>query len=202
MNFSPNLPALWSVTIHLWKEVLGPFQWSASCLLWLWTQSLDRSENCRFQFSSNPSWAYFVPMVLTRVFIHLVLSHMLLKLCTWKKKVNVQDSLGNLLRRKENLPQAGNRETPSSEWNLTFLFLKMHSDYLFLFQAGGLEESAVTGIVVGALLGAGLLMAFYFFRLGPLFKVFKFTLLFWPGHSPLRDPPCDLSIFWFYPKSR
>ncbi|XP_076973040.1 atrial natriuretic peptide receptor 3 isoform X2 [Tamandua tetradactyla] len=28
----------------------------------------------------------------------------------------------------------------------------------------GLEESAVTGIVVGALLGAGLLMAFYFFR--------------------------------------
>ncbi|XP_036596893.1 atrial natriuretic peptide receptor 3 isoform X1 [Trichosurus vulpecula] len=29
---------------------------------------------------------------------------------------------------------------------------------------GGLEESAVTGIVVGALLGAGLLMAFYFFR--------------------------------------
>ena len=35
---------------------------------------------------------------------------------------------------------------------------------MFLFQAGGLEESAVTGIVVGALLGAGLLMAFYFFR--------------------------------------
>ncbi|OWK02221.1 NPR3 [Cervus elaphus hippelaphus] len=31
-------------------------------------------------------------------------------------------------------------------------------------EAGGLEESAVTGIVVGALLGAGLLMAFYFFR--------------------------------------
>ncbi|KAB0352651.1 hypothetical protein FD754_017508 [Muntiacus muntjak] len=30
--------------------------------------------------------------------------------------------------------------------------------------SGGLEESAVTGIVVGALLGAGLLMAFYFFR--------------------------------------
>lgn len=28
----------------------------------------------------------------------------------------------------------------------------------------GLGESAVTGIVVGALLGAGLLMAFYFFR--------------------------------------
>ncbi|XP_028916247.1 atrial natriuretic peptide receptor 3 isoform X2 [Ornithorhynchus anatinus] len=28
----------------------------------------------------------------------------------------------------------------------------------------GLEESAITGIVVGALLGAGLLMAFYFFR--------------------------------------
>ncbi|XP_036266441.1 atrial natriuretic peptide receptor 3 isoform X2 [Pipistrellus kuhlii] len=31
-------------------------------------------------------------------------------------------------------------------------------------KACGLEESAVTGIVVGALLGAGLLMAFYFFR--------------------------------------
>ncbi|XP_078531040.1 atrial natriuretic peptide receptor 3 isoform X1 [Lissotriton helveticus] len=30
--------------------------------------------------------------------------------------------------------------------------------------SGGLGESAVTGIVVGALLGAGLLMAFYFFR--------------------------------------
>lgn len=30
--------------------------------------------------------------------------------------------------------------------------------------SGGLEESAVTGIVVGALLGAGLLMAFYFFQ--------------------------------------
>lgn len=30
--------------------------------------------------------------------------------------------------------------------------------------SGGLEESAVTGIVVGALLGAGLLLAFYFFR--------------------------------------
>ncbi|XP_019387467.1 PREDICTED: atrial natriuretic peptide receptor 3 isoform X1 [Crocodylus porosus] len=30
--------------------------------------------------------------------------------------------------------------------------------------SGGLGESAVTGIIVGALLGAGLLMAFYFFR--------------------------------------
>lgn len=48
---------------------------------------------------------------------------------------------------------------------------------MFLFQAGGLEESAVIGIVVGALLGAGLLMAFYFFRLGPLYEVLKFTLL-------------------------
>lgn len=48
---------------------------------------------------------------------------------------------------------------------------------MFLSQAGGLEESAVTGIVVGALLGAGLLMAFYFFRLGLLYKVLKFTLL-------------------------
>jgi len=37
--------------------------------------------------------------------------------------------------------------------------------YFSPFQAGGLGESAVTGIVVGALLGAGLLMAFYFFRL-------------------------------------
>jgi hypothetical protein len=50
---------------------------------------------------------------------------------------------------------------------------------MFLFQAGGLEESAVTGIVVGALLGAGLLMAFYFFRYGPFMEL-KFTLLLLP----------------------
>ncbi|XP_060617343.2 atrial natriuretic peptide receptor 3 isoform X1 [Anolis sagrei] len=37
--------------------------------------------------------------------------------------------------------------------------------------SGGLGESAVTGIVVGALLGAGLLMAFYFFR-----KKYKITI--------------------------
>lgn len=47
----------------------------------------------------------------------------------------------------------------------------MNSDYVFFPQAGGLEESAVTGIVVGALLGAGLLMAFYFFRLGPHYRI-------------------------------
>ena len=72
---------------------------------------------------------------------------------------------------------------------------------MFLFQAGGLEESAVTGIVVGALLGAGLLMAFYFFRLGLLYKVLKFTLLNCLCHLPLHDPPCDLSISCSYPKN-
>ncbi|XP_063114112.1 atrial natriuretic peptide receptor 3 isoform X3 [Cavia porcellus] len=39
-----------------------------------------------------------------------------------------------------------------------------HSNSSPCKSSGGLEESAVTGIVVGALLGAGLLMAFYFFR--------------------------------------
>uniref|UniRef100_A0A8C5P0A5 Natriuretic peptide receptor 3 n=1 Tax=Jaculus jaculus TaxID=51337 RepID=A0A8C5P0A5_JACJA len=39
-----------------------------------------------------------------------------------------------------------------------------HSSHSPCKSSGGLEESAVTGIVVGALLGAGLLMAFYFFR--------------------------------------
>lgn len=73
---------------------------------------------------------------------------------------------------------------------------------MFLFQAGGLEESAVTGIVVGALLGAGLLMAFYFFRLGLLYKVLKFTLLNCLYHLPLHDPPCDLSISCAYPESK
>lgn len=49
----------------------------------------------------------------------------------------------------------------------------MNSDHFFFFsQAGGLGESAVTGIVVGALLGAGLLMAFYFFRLVQVTKRF------------------------------
>lgn len=50
--------------------------------------------------------------------------------------------------------------------------------YFFIFQAGGLGESAVTGIVVGALLGAGLLMAFYFFRLAQ----------FWRNISPSYSP--------------
>ncbi|ETE68567.1 Atrial natriuretic peptide receptor 3, partial [Ophiophagus hannah] len=45
---------------------------------------------------------------------------------------------------------------------------------------GGVGESAVTGIVVGALLGAGLLMAFYIFRnhsyFLPLRKKYKITI--------------------------
>lgn len=62
-------------------------------------------------------------------------------------------------------------------------------------QAGGLEESAVTGIVVGALLGAGLLMAFYFFR----WELFiRFMFLYYLCHFCVQDPLCDFFTFLFY----
>lgn len=36
--------------------------------------------------------------------------------------------------------------------------------HVLLFQTGGLGVSALTGVIVGAVLGTAMLIAFYFFR--------------------------------------